>query len=110
MSCIKNPKNITKKILITSSWILKKKKKIKPWCQQEFADLWEKNNRKLKNQQELTQHQLVFLDLHDLYGWLFGKKNKHEQEYYSFENEEKSIIYSWYDVQNSLNMYVWLMK
>ena len=38
------------------------------------------------------------------------KKNKHEQEYYSFENEEKSIIYSWYDVQNSLNMYVWLMK
>ena len=50
------------------------KEKIKPWCQQEFADLWEKNNRKLKNQQELTQHQLVFLDLHDLYGWLFGKK------------------------------------
>ena len=28
---------------------------------------------KLKNQ-ELPQHQLVFLDLHDLYGWLFGKK------------------------------------
>ena len=50
------------------------KEKIKPWCQQEFADLWEKSNRKPKNQQELTQHQLVFLDLHDLYGWLFGKK------------------------------------
>ena len=65
------------------------KEKIKPWCQQEFADLWEKNNRKLKNQQELTQHQLVFLDLHDLYGWLFGKKNKHEQEYYSFEKWRK---------------------